>query len=62
VVVGALAALVVAVGLLAASLFVVEGLVFAWLSLAADALAAVLLVTALRRRAPRHPPTRPPVP
>ena len=56
---GALLALVAAIGLLAASLFVAEGLVLAWLSLAADALAALLLVTALRRRTPRRPPAEP---
>ena len=47
---GALLALVAAIGLLAASLFVSGGLVLAWLSLVADALAALLLVLALRRR------------
>jgi hypothetical protein len=44
---------VAAIGLLAASLFVAAGLVLAWLSLAADALAVLLLVSALRRRKPR---------
>jgi hypothetical protein len=51
VVAGALIALLAAIGLLAASLFVAGGLVLAWLSLAADAVGALLLVTALRRRA-----------
>jgi hypothetical protein len=59
VVAGALFALVAAIGLLAASLFVAEGLILAWLSLVADALAALLLVTALRRRTPRRPPAEP---
>jgi hypothetical protein len=59
VVVGALLALVAAIGLLTASLFVAGGLLLAWLSVAADALAALLLVTAVRRRAPRRPPTVP---
>ena len=53
---GALLALVAAVGLLAASLFSVEGLLLAWLSVGADAVAALLLVGALRRRRPDHPP------
>lgn len=53
---GALLALVAAVGLLAASLFSVEGLLLAWLSVGADAIAALLLVGALRRRRPDHPP------
>jgi hypothetical protein len=56
VVAGALLALVAAVGLLAASLFAVQGLLLAWLSVGADALAALLLVAALRRRRPDHPP------
>jgi hypothetical protein len=56
VVLGALLALVAAVGLLAASLFSVEGLLLAWLSVGADVLAALLLVGALRRRRPDHPP------
>ena len=56
-VVGALLALLAAVGLLAASLFAVQGLLLAWLSVGADALAALLLVGALRRRRPeQHPP------
>jgi membrane protein implicated in regulation of membrane protease activity len=60
VVAGALLALVAAIGLLAASLFVAAGLVLVWLSLAADALAVLLLVTALRRRnSPRRPPAEP---
>ncbi len=49
---GALLALIAAVGLLAASL----GLLLAWLSVGADALAAVLLGGALRRRRPHRPP------
>jgi hypothetical protein len=56
VVVGALLALIAAVGLLAASLFSVQGLLLAWLSVGADMLAALLLVGALRRRRPDHPP------
>jgi hypothetical protein len=56
VVLGALLALVAAVGLLAASLFSVAGLLLAWLSVGADVLAALLLVGALRRRRPDHPP------
>jgi hypothetical protein len=56
VVAGALLALVAAVGLLAASLFSVQGLLLAWLSVGADAVAALLLVGALRRRRPDHPP------
>ncbi len=56
---GALLALVAAIGLLTASLFVAGGLVLAWLSLAADALAGLLLVTALRRRTRRRPPAGP---
>lgn len=55
-VVGALAALLAAVGLLTASLFAAQGVVLAWLSVGADALAALLLVGALRRRRPGHPP------
>ena len=54
---GALLALLAAVGLLAASLFSVEGLLLAWLSVGADVLAALLLVGALRRRRPDHPLT-----
>jgi hypothetical protein len=57
VVAGALLALVAAVGLLAASLFSVEGLLLAWLSVGADVLAFLLLVGALRRRRPDHPLT-----
>ena len=53
---GALLALVAAVGLLAASIFSVQGLLLAWLSVGADALAALLLVGALRRRGSDHPP------
>jgi hypothetical protein len=56
VVAGALLALVAAVGLLAASLFSVQGLLLAWLSVGADVLAALLLVGALRRRRPDQPP------
>lgn len=52
---GALLALVAAVGLLVTSLFLPAGLVLAWLSLAADALAVLLLVSALRRRNLRPP-------
>jgi hypothetical protein len=59
VVAGALLALVAAIALLAISLFVEQGLVLAWLSLLADALAGLLLVTALRRRSPRRPPAEP---
>jgi uncharacterized protein (DUF58 family) len=59
VVAGALLALLVAVGLLAASLFAVQGLILAWLSIAADLLAAILLVSALRRRRPDRPPAPP---
>jgi hypothetical protein len=59
VVVGSLLALLAAIGLLTASLFVAGGLPLAWLSIAADALAALLLVAAVRRRAPRRPPTAP---
>ncbi len=53
---GALLALIAAVGLLAASLFTTQGLLLAWLSVGADALAAVLLGGALRRRRPHRPP------
>jgi len=56
VVAGALLALVAAVALLAASLFTVQGPVLAWLSIGADVMAGLLLVTALRRRRPGHPP------
>jgi hypothetical protein len=59
VVAGALLALVAAIGLLAASLFVPAGLILAWLSLAADATAVLLLVSALRRRGLRRPPVEP---
>jgi hypothetical protein len=59
VVAGALLALVAAIALLVISLFVEQGLVLAWLSLLADALAGLLLVTALRRRSPRRPPAEP---
>jgi hypothetical protein len=55
VVVGALLALLVAVGLLTASLFTVQGITLAWLSVAADVVAAAMLVTALRRRRPDGP-------
>ena len=53
---GALLALVAAVALLVASLFTVQGPVLAWLSIGADVMAGLLLVTALRRRRPGHPP------
>jgi membrane protein implicated in regulation of membrane protease activity len=59
VVAGALLALMAAIALLTASLFIAGGLVLAWLSLAADALAFLLLVSALRRRTPRPPPAEP---
>ena len=49
-VVGALLALAVAMGLLVASLFRTDGLGFVWASLAVDLVALTLLVTALRRR------------
>jgi hypothetical protein len=55
VVVGALLALLVSVGLLTASLFAVQGVALAWLSVAADLVAASMLVTALRRRRPDGP-------
>jgi hypothetical protein len=58
VVAGALLALFVAVGLLAASLFSAHGLLLAWLSVAADALALTLLIVSLRRRRAEHPPLR----
>ena len=54
-VVGALLALLVAVGLLTASLFAVQGVTLAWLSIAADVVAASMLVAALRRRRPDGP-------
>lgn len=54
---GALLALAAAVGLLAASLFTVGGLLLAWLSVGADALAFLLLVVSLRRRRPGQPLT-----
>ncbi|HZA81317.1 MAG TPA: hypothetical protein VFC13_07580 [Actinomycetes bacterium] len=47
---GALVALAVAMGLLVASLFRADGLSLVWASLAVDAVAVTLLVTALRRR------------
>ena len=47
---GALLALVVSLGLLVASLFRTDGLALVWASLAVDAVAVTLLVTALRRR------------
>ena len=50
-VVGALLALAVAMGLLVASLFRADGLSLVRVSLALDAVAVTLLVTALRRRA-----------
>jgi hypothetical protein len=58
VVAGALLALLVAVALLAASLFSAQGLLLAWLSVAADALALLLLVVSLRRRRPGQEPFR----
>jgi hypothetical protein len=48
---GALLALALSLGLLVASLFRADGLSFVWASLATDAVAVTLLVTALRRRA-----------
>jgi hypothetical protein len=50
VVAGALAALVVSLGLLVASLFRTDGLTLVWASLATDLVAVALLVAALRRR------------
>jgi hypothetical protein len=50
VVAGALLALALAMGLLVASLFRADGLSLVWASLATDAVALTLLVTALRRR------------
>lgn len=50
---GALLCLAVAMGLLVASLFSVDGVGFVWASLAVDAVAVTLLVTALRRRQAR---------
>jgi hypothetical protein len=50
VVAGALAALVLSLGLLVASLFRTDGLTLVWASLAADLVAVALLGTALRRR------------
>ena len=47
----ALLALVLALGLLVASLFRADGLGLVWASLALDLVALTLLVTALRRRA-----------
>jgi len=44
--------------LLAASLFSTQGLLLAWLSVAADALALLLLVVSLRRRRPDQEPLR----
>jgi hypothetical protein len=58
VVAGALLALLAAVGLLAASLFSTQGLLLACLSVAADALALLLLVVSLRRRRPDQQPLR----
>jgi hypothetical protein len=55
VVAGALLALLAAVGLLTASLFSAHGPLLAWLSVGADALAALLMIGALRRRRPGHP-------
>jgi hypothetical protein len=53
VVAGALLALAVAMSLLVASLFRADGLGLVWASLAVDAVAVTLLVTALRRRRAR---------
>ena len=56
---GALAALVLSLGLLVASLFRTDGLTLVWASLAVDLVAVALLVAALRRRraaARRSPP------
>jgi hypothetical protein len=50
VVAGALAALVLSLGLLVASLFRTDGLTLVWASLAADLVAVALLAAALRRR------------
>jgi hypothetical protein len=47
---GALLALALSLGLLVASLFRADGLSLVWASLAVDAVAVTLLVTALRRR------------
>jgi hypothetical protein len=58
VVAGALLALFAAVGLLAASLFSAQGPLLAWLSVAADALALLLLIVSLRRRRPHREPLR----
>lgn len=55
---GALLALLAAVGLLVASLFSTQGVLLAWLSVAADALALLLLVVSLRRRRPDQEPLR----
>ena len=49
-VVGALLALVLSLGLLVASLFRTDGLTLVWASLAADLVAVALLAAALRRR------------
>jgi hypothetical protein len=62
VVAGVLLALVAGIVLLAASLFAPAGLLLAWLSLAADALAVLLLVSALRRRKLRRAPAEPWIP
>ena len=48
-----LLALVMAMGLLVVSLFLADGLGLVWASLAVDAVAVTLLVTALRRRRAR---------
>jgi hypothetical protein len=50
VVVGALLALVLSLGLLVASLFRTDGLTLVWASLAVDLVAVALLAAALRRR------------
>ena len=49
----AVAALALSLGLLVASLFRADGLGLVWASLAVDLVAAILLVTALRRRRAR---------
>ena len=49
-VVGALLALVLSLGLLVASLFRTDGLTLVWASLAVDLVAVALLAAALRRR------------
>jgi hypothetical protein len=53
VIAAAVLAMAVAIGLLALSLFRPDGLAFVWWSLAADAVAVILLVRALVRRGSR---------